>query len=95
MSKITKGPWEITGFGLVHGPEGWREQGVADCGFALTADETEANTRSIAAVPDMIEALQAYKLAFTSGNHDLIEHVRLTNHANELMVKALRKAGVS
>jgi len=60
MSKPTQGPWTIDSFGNIQTPKGvLRLKGVAlPCGSVSDKSEVMANTRLIAAAPDLLEALE-------------------------------------
>ena len=59
MSEITPGPWKV-GLYLDHVVEDHGGNGlVADCRISgMSLDEAAANARAVAAVPDMLDALE-------------------------------------
>lgn len=58
-ARFTKGPWVKGKWGQLVNPEG-KSICVWDCGIAIVSrdEEAEANSRIIAAAPDMYEALE-------------------------------------
>lgn len=67
MSWHTKGPWKIDSFGNIQTPTGiLRVKGVAlPCGIVSDRSEVMANTRLIAAAPDLLETLEKLSDAYS------------------------------
>jgi hypothetical protein len=59
MSKPTQGPWTIDSFGNIKTPTGILrvKSGALPCGITSDRNEVMANTRLIAAAPDLLQAL--------------------------------------
>lgn len=83
--KFTKGPWVKGKYGQLSNPDG-KSIGVWDCGIAIVYrdEESEANSRLIAAAPDMYEALE---LVAKSGAFSCFED-SMWDAVNDALAKA-------
>lgn len=86
-AQITPGPWSVNDHGTSKAIES-----VSDSSGRWLADCTMHNARAIAAVPELIEALQAILAAETREGDD---YRIAREEAESLAMQALAKAGVA
>ena len=96
----TPGPWKAEGDEFyttagrvyIEGPNGWKDQPIANCDWDLGLEENEANARLIAAAPEMLEA--AKKLQDCTGitPNGMVVVIGGRNHDYNQAMKLLRTA---
>lgn len=91
-SKMTPGPWQLCSDSIYYDKDGPKHRRIATIAIYGAPDlEAQANSKAIAALPELVEALQSI---VSRGPHVVPEiSGNRFKHAHQLAIEALKKAG--